>query len=353
MTRLEECANKVERVRTVLRENGLDGVIIKKQPNFSWITAGARGFIGLASEGSCGSIVVTTKDVYLASNNIETPRLLAEELPHGFAEPVVLPWEEDGTTDAVLRQKLGKLADDGELDGWFRQERVNLLGSEVERYADAGKTVAEILENVCLSLKSGVSEFEVAGMISSGLWAVGIEPITMLVAADDRSKHFRHNVPTNGKVTNGVICSLCARAGGLVISTTRSVAFNKDFAQRYEALLQVENVAFTATTQGAKLGEVLGKIKNAYTQNGLDGEYKNHHQGGLTGYLAREVRVDSTCQKVAQPNQAFAWNPSAVGAKCEDTVLLQEEGIRILTPCSAKWPAVQVGKLLRPDVLRK
>lgn len=354
MTRLEECGRKVELVRAMLCEKGLDGVIIKKQPNFSWITAGGRGFIGLASEAACGSVVVTADGVYLAANNIESPRLLAEELPARFAEPITLLWEEDSGMDAMLRQKLGKLADDGELDAWFRQERVNLMDSEVERFASAGASVAEILENNCLTLIPGTSELEIAGAISRDLWAAGSEPITLLIAADDRSEHFRHYVPTGKVVKRGVICSLCARVGGLVVSATRSVAFGKwGFAQRYGALLQVERAAFDATAPGVKLGEALGKIKSAYAQNGLDGEWKNHHQGGMTGYLAREVRVDGDCQKVAQSNQAFAWNPSVVGAKCEDTVLLQKEGIRVLTPPSDRWPAVKVGELLRPDVLRK
>lgn len=354
MTRLEECNRKVELIRAMLLEKGFDGVIIKKQPNFSWITAGGRGFIGLASEAACGCVVVTADGVYLAANNIESPRLLAEELPTSFAEPITLPWEEDSGMDAMLRKKLGKLADDGELDAWFRQERVNLMNSEIERYASAGASVAEILENNCRTLMPSTSELEIAGAISGDLWAAGIEPITLLIAADDRSEHFRHYVPTGKVVTRGVICSLCARMGGLVVSATRCVSFgNEDFAQRYGALLQVERAAFEATAPGVKLGEILGRIKSAYAQNGLGDEWKNHHQGGMTGYLAREIRVDDDCQRPAQYNQAFAWNPSVAGAKCEDTVLLQKEGIRVLTPSSDRWPTVKVGQLLRPDILRR
>jgi hypothetical protein len=92
---------------------------------------------------------------------------------------------------------------------------------------------------------------------------------------------------------------------------------------------------------------------DAYTANGLAGEWNNHHQGGLTGYLAREIRVGPDCPVKARIGEAFAWNPSAPGAKCEDTVLLEKDGIRVFTIAGPSWPTVTVGALSRPDILRK
>jgi Xaa-Pro aminopeptidase len=227
MNRLEECTYKVNKVRAMVGETGYEGIIIRKQANFSWITAGGRAFIGLASEAACAAIVITTDGVYLAGNNIEVPRLLAEELPQGFAEPITLPWQDDGTMDRVLQQRFGKLSSDAEQDEWFRDNRVILLKSEVERYAKLGSTVAEALEESCISLKPGMTERGGAGKISERLWTVGIEPITLLVAADSRSERVRHFVPTGEKINDGVICSVCARSGGLIASATRIVAFKK------------------------------------------------------------------------------------------------------------------------------
>jgi Xaa-Pro aminopeptidase len=352
MNRLEECMFKVNKVRAMLRETGHGGIIIRKQANFSWITAGGRAFIGLASETACAAIVVTAGGVYLAGNNIELPRLLAEELPQGFAEPVALPWRDDGTIDAALKQHFVQLSSDAEQDGWFRENRVLLLKSEEERYAKLGNLSAEALEECCAALKPGMTELEAAGKISERLWAAGIEPITLLVAANNRSERVRHYVPTDEKINEGVICSICARSGGLVASATRIRAFKKDFARHYEALLRVEQAAFAATVPGAMLGDVFRTIIDAYAQNGLNGEWENHHQGGLTGYLAREIRVEPGCRKTVRAGEAFAWNPSAAGAKCEDTVFLDGQGLRPLTEVSGRWPVVTIGGLRRPDILR-
>ena len=352
MTRLEECNMKVKLVSAELNNRGCNAIVIKKLPNFSWITSGGRGFIGLASENACAAIVVTGKRTYLASNNIESARLMSEELPEGFAAPIILYWPTDGTMDEFLEKTFGKIAFDFQMDDWFKKARTNLNPNEIERYRALGNTVAEVLEAVCISLRPGMTEFEIAGRVSEELWSRAIEPITLLVAADDRSNCVRHYVPTGKRADSGAIVSLCARSGGLIVSATRSVAFKKGFAPKYENLLNVELAAFEATAEGGPLGEVLAKIINAYEENGFPDEWKNHHQGGMTGYLAREIRADPTCKTEACVNQAYAWNPSVAGAKCEDTVIRLESGLEIITPVSACWPKIHKGKWNRPDILK-
>ena len=352
MNRAEESKIKVNKVRFLLEKTGCAGIVIRKQTNFSWITSGARGFISLAAENACAAIVVTKDCVYAAGNNIELPRLAAEEFPEGFAQPIVLPWQEDGNMDALLKKRFGKLTNDTEQDASFREMRVNLLESEELRYSKLGKKSAQALEEVCASIKIGISELEIAGRISESYWAAGIEPITILIAADKRSSQVRHYVPTAKKVNTGAICSICARAGGLIVSATRIVSFSKTFACNYEKLLRVEQAAFESMRPGVSLGQVYNSLIEAYNKNGFPGEWNNHHQGGLTGYQAREIRVLlGTLDKIST-HQAFAWNPSAAGVKCEDTVLVDENGrLSILTKTGKNWPILKIGSLPRPDIL--
>ena len=67
-------------------------------------------------------------------------------------------------------------------------------------------------------------------MLSGEFWKLGIEPITLLIAADNRSDYVRHYVPAQKPIENSVIISVCARRHGLIASATRIVTFNKDFA---------------------------------------------------------------------------------------------------------------------------
>ena len=353
MTRLEECNSKVKLIRKELLNSQRTAVVIKKQSNFSWITSGGRGFIGLASENSCASIVVTKEQVFLVANNIESPRIMTEELPTGFAESITIDWPEDSTLDTLLSEKFSPYTTDIELESWFKSTRLILNPSEQERYLSIGKRTASILEESCMQIETRMTEFEVAGIVSSALWKQGIEPITLLVAADRRSQYVRHYVPTSATIHQGVIVSICARSKGLIVSATRIVAFDNTFAANYDALLNVEQAMWEATTPNSTLLSVLERTKTAYAENGLAEEWKNHHQGGLTGYMAREIRVDAFTTECVKPQQAYAWNPSAAGIKCEDTILLAADSLEIVTPVSSIWPSVQKGNMVRPDILRK
>jgi hypothetical protein len=50
--------------------------------------------------------------------------------------------------------------------------------------------------------------------------------------------------------------------------------------------------------------------------------------------------------------QAFAWNPTGASAKVEDTVLLTEDDLQVLT-VDPDWPTVSHAGRQRPDVLRR
>ncbi len=347
-----ETEQKLARLRQYMTDNDIPGVVIRKQPNFSWLTGGGRGFIGLASEMACGSLVVTQNKAVLVANNIECGRLAAEELPEQILTYEAVPWTEDGTIPAVYSRLCPDgYQEDGQLGAFFTQERTCLCEEEKERFRALGRDVDECMMEAARGVAPGISEFEMAGRLSAAMWAKGMEPITMLIAADDRSKRVRHYVPTDARAQNGLICSICARRGGLVASATRTIAFNSEFAKDYSRLLEVEATALNETVPGKTMGEVFRKICAAYEKIGMPDEWRRHHQGGLTGYLPREIRADENTAHVVRVGEAYAWNPSCEGAKCEDTVLVTADDIEVLTT-GGGWPMISAHGYQRPAILK-
>lgn len=347
-----ETEQKLAKLRQFMSQNDIPAVVVRKQPNFSWLTGGGRGFIGLASEAACGSLVVTPNDAILVANSIECGRLVGEELPEKMFTYESVPWTEDGTIPAVFdRLCPNGYREDSQLGAFFAEERTRLCSEEIERFRQLGRDVDQCMMEAARGVAPLTSEFEMAGRLSAAMWAKGLEPITMLIAADDRSKRVRHYVPTDAKAQNGLICSICARRGGLVASATRTIAFQKGFAADYERLLEVEATAFNETTPGKSMGEVFQKICAAYDKIGMTEEWRRHHQGGLTGYLPREIRADKSTEHVVRLGEAYAWNPSCEGAKCEDTVLVTENGLEVLT-AGGGWPMISVYGYQRPAVLK-
>lgn len=347
-----ETEQKLAKLRQFMSQNDIPAVVVRKQPNFSWLTGGGRGFIGLASEAACGSLVVTPSDAILVANSIECGRLVGEELPEKMFTYESVPWTEDGTIPAVFdRVCPNGYQEESQLGAFFAEERTRLCDEEIERFRQLGRDVDACMMEAARGVKPLTSEFEMAGRLSAAMWAKGMEPITMLIAADDRSKRVRHYVPTDAKAQNGLICSICARRGGLVASATRTIAFHKGFAEDYERLLEVEATAFNETAPGKSMGEIFQKICTAYDKIGMPEEWRRHHQGGLTGYLAREIRADKSTEHVVRIGEAYAWNPSCEGAKCEDTILVTENGLEVLT-AGGGWPMISVYGYQRPTVLK-
>ena len=352
MNRQTECLNKISAIRLELTRTGKSGVLIREQPNFSWVTAGGRGFLGLAATVSCGWVLVTADHAWLLANSIEGRRLMNEELPADMFELRTLPWEEDGGLARLAEELAGdSLTTDADWRDWFAAARVRLTLPEQDRFRALGRDAADALESVLKHAAPGIREFEAAGLLSSALWGKGIEPISLFTGADERGERVRHFIPSAKRAKTCLIASVCARRGGLIVSATRTVCFGSSpKPEKYRALLEVEAETYKALEACLPLAEVYQAICTAYTDNRLDGEWLNHHQGGLTGYLPREIRIDGGTARRAASEEAYAFNLSCPGAKVEDTVLLVESRIEVITACG-DWPVRRVGGRERPDIL--
>lgn len=351
---------KVEGLRKLMNEKGSQAVMIEKQINFSWLTGG-RGFVGLASEGSCGSLLVTADKVYMISNNVEAPRLSNEEIG-GLVDLIEVKhhmWHRFQDREVLIKEVLGggKYITDGELGVDLRKLRSRLTAFDIERYAVLSLQSAVVVEDICKNIRPGVSEFEIAGEASSRLWAQGIEPITVMAAFDDRLMKYRHPIPTGNKLKKYAMIVVCTRKYGLVTSLTRLVslgAIDPEIRKKHNAVEEIDACFIVNTRPGAIAGEIFDKAVATYKSEGYGSEWELHHQGGMAGFNAREYIATSANREVVELNQAFAWNPSIAGTKSEDTIVVEEKGNRILTH-TGSYPYIETKyggqRLLRPDML--
>jgi antitoxin VapB len=262
------------------------------------------------------------------------------ELPF---EPVVMPWSEEnfaqaarglagtGTIAADTHEANCELIDLAALRG-------PLQPTEIERYRLLGGMTARIVEDVVLHLEPGVTEDEISAMTASLLIQRAILPSVLLMAVDDRIIKYKHALPRGGRLEHFGMVNLCARKWGLVISMTRYVHFGpmpRELASSFEAAAKVNAALLHATRAGVTAQQLFAVAKDAYIAAGFPEAEKLHHQGGATGYGERVWLASPQGTEVVLNRQAFAWNPSLHGAKVEDTVLLQDGAIELLTETTA------------------
>jgi Xaa-Pro aminopeptidase len=353
VNRSAEAAVKLALLRTVLDEAGAGAIRLRGTDWFAWVTAGGSNTVLLAAETGVAEVLVSREEACVLTDEIEGSRLRDEEIPPGFSFHVV-PWAELELRERyVLEQADGRpvLSDrpaNGEqpLPAALRHRRLVLGGDEQLRYAALGREAAEAMTEVLHKATPGWTEYQLAGAGADALWRRGIHPALVLAAGERRLPLYRHATPSSDPIGQRAMLVFCARGHGLYANLTRFVSFGPAAAGQQE-LLAVEATGLDAIKPGASLSSVYFALEQAYRHALKPDAIKQHHQGGITGYLSREIVATPYTATELATGMAFAFNPSWVGVKVEDTFVLTPSGLENLTFDPA-WPATNVQGRMRP-----
>ncbi len=361
---MDEIEIKQERIIKLLDEKSLDGIILAKNSNISWLTGGMENRIVFVSEEGAVKLIVLKDKILVLTNNIEAERVIKEEgLDKEDFQFIVNQWYERDLLDGLIRKyRLGGdcyFPEVNNLQEEIKQLRFSLLPEEIKRYRSLGRETAKMMTEVCKAIKPGDTENEVKARLAQKLWSKNINPHLILVGSDERLFAYRHPIAKDREIKKYVMVVTCAERYGLIINLSRFVHFGKIAEELTDKLRVVAKVdaSFIANTRpGKKVADIFQEGIRAYEEVGYPDEWKLHHQGGATGYETRDYIATSKINEVVQPNQAFAWNPSIRGAKSEDTIIVNETENEIITD-DPEWPKVEVEhhgeKISRPDILVK
>ncbi len=360
---MEEIQTKLAGLRRLLELRGLDGALLQRNSSFAWATGGSSAAINIASTTGEAALLITQKDAYILTNNIEATRLEGEEdlCSKGF-QFYTHAWH--GATDAfetiAKGMKLGAdVAVPGltDLSGELARLRVNLLPIEQDRLRKVGRDCALAMSQAVHAVRPGQSEQEIASLLAAACLERGVEPIVNLIATDERIYRFRHPTYSAKTLERYAMLVLCGRKHGLVVSITRFVHFgplNDELKRKSAAVARIDAAIIAATRPGRTLGQVFSAAQAAYASAGYPAEWQLHHQGGPAGYEPREYLALPGSADLVEAGQAYAWNPSITGAKSEDTVLVTLDGCEVVSEVPG-WPVeeIQSGGLTlhRPMIL--
>jgi len=332
--------SKRNRVDAYLNTNELESVWLATPHMFAWFTGGSNlieraGQTGVAAVGYDGTdtIVVTT--------NNEVQRLLDEELEDGMTVEA-RPWHKTGIEAAVADQAKHPAAADFAWPGFDRVDRTALTQPlteiDIEQYRKLSRDTAGVVESVARRASPTDTEQSLAGSLHGELQSQGINSTVVLVGGQERLQQYRHFTPQPVAVGAYAILTVVGVRNGLNAAVTRTVAF-EDAPEgtdiRYEDMCRVAATAYAATQEAGRTGgrarDVFSAITGAYKELGYPSEWMNHHQGGALGTLGREwLGTPSGGESISLP-MAYSWNPTVAGVKHEETVLVTENQIEVLS----------------------
>lgn len=359
--RSAEVADKLALLRTHLAAADAGALRLRGTDWFAWATAGGSNAVLHTTDGGVAEVLVTQDEACILTDAIEAERLRAEEVPDGFTFHVE-PWTEPelreryvqgaagGRTVLSDRPASGPGDSEGQLPNALRLRRLVLGAGERERYRALGRAAAEAMGEVLHQARPDWTEYQLAGAGAEALWRRGIQPALVLAAGERRLPAWRHPTPSHEPIGARAMLAFCARRHGLYANLTRFVSFaglGTAPMDEQRALMDVEATCLAAVQPGMSLSSVYHALEAAYRHADRDGTIREHHQGGITGYRAREIVASPSTATQLEEGMAFAFNPSFTGVKLEDTFLLGPEGLENLT-FDPGWPALDVHGRKRP-----
>ena len=357
-----ETRAKLSALRASMFGADVDAVYLEGYANVAWLCGGRGNRVVIDSPtGLCG-ILVGANGAWLLAPNNEEARLRAEVFADLPLPLVARPWYQLPLWQAarpLLPQAARWLADvavpgAGDAEPMLADLRRALSEADAQRYRSLGVDTAEALETALLEVRAGWSELEVAGAMAAALMARDIEPSVMLVGTRARAERFRHLVPTRAVVDGGLIASTTAVRHGLHASVTRCISFGSvpgELVEKHATVVQVDTAYLAKCRPGATLGQAFAAGERSFAANGFYEDWKEHHQGGTTGYAGREVFAQPGVELALGAGVAVAWNPTVPGAKSEDTFLIGDHGLEQLTMApKSPWP-VTAGDIPRTGIL--
>jgi Xaa-Pro aminopeptidase len=359
---LTEIDQKLALMRQMLARHGMAGFLLRGTDWFAWATGGGSNAVLLAAETGVAEVLVTLRDAYILTDSIEAERFLNEET----APPYLVwsaPWNDPFARKAFVLDQTrgGLLASDRPrgveyaLPRELLLQRRELTPEEQDRYRLLCQEAAEAMTESLEAAHPEWSEYDLAAAGSAALWRRGIHPALTLACGESRLPRYRHPVPTQEKLGSRAMLVFCARRHGLYANLTRFVYFrkpDKEEEKRKLDLALIEATAWQASRPGVPLSKIYEKIVDSYESMGYTDEPSRHHQGGPTGYLAREELVSPQSTDTLGDQTALAWNPSVKGGKIEDTILIRGSLTDILT-VDPRWPTFEFADRKRPDFLVK
>ena len=268
------------------------------------------------------AVRVTEDAAQVLYQDIERSRVATEERWEELGyEPVARPWFEPPAAP-LPAPDLAAL-------------RRSLVPDELDRYRAAGSAAAAAFVETMGELRPDWRELDATADLARRLHARGFTTPVLLAGGAGRAPLHRHPLPTDRPLGPFALLAATAERDGLHVSLTRMVSFGSPpeaLQARVATAAAVDGAVLSASRPGATIAELFAVLEHAYADAGFPGEWRLHHQGGITGYAGREVFATPHDETALPDACAVAWNPSVTGGgKSEDTALVTDGATEVIT----------------------
>ncbi|HOQ02317.1 MAG TPA: Xaa-Pro peptidase family protein [Bacillota bacterium] len=341
----------LEKLRTKLVEDSVDGLLISKPENWRYVS----GFTG-----DSGVLLITAEHSFLFTDSRYTEQARSEAPDFTVVKTVIeedvvkntvnelglkrIGFEKDYVTYAMwerLRDRFEKQELVG-ISGWVEELRMIKTSEEVEYISRAQKIAENAFERLLPLIKVGTSEIDLALELEFTMRKMGSEGVAFpfIVVSGPRSS-LPHGQPSTRKLEPGdfVTFDFGARFQGYCSDMTRTIVIgplDEKHKEIYEVVLAAQLTALDVIGPGV-LGKEVDLAGRKVIEEAGYGEYFGHGIGHGVGLNVHErPSVGRTSEDILEPGMVITVEPGIYiegfgGVRIEDMVVVTEEGMRNLT----------------------
>lgn len=346
---IRDSESKVDRLRAWMSANRWDAVLISRRENFAWLTTGGDNHVLKNTELGVGHLLITPEKKYVLAHPMDGIRLQEMQLAGQDYELKTLSWHE-GDPRSLAAELAGKrIAADtmypGTTDAAAAIDQLHepLTDLEIDRCRWLGLQTALLIESIAEWAMPGLTEKEVERYVRNLFLDHKIELDVMLVGSDERIHRIYHCMPSNKKIERYFLMNPSARRWGLHANVNRCISFGEPpekVKRDHRAALEIEGRVLCSLEPGLSYSKILEMEKGWYRELGYPDEWKNHFQGGPTGYRLADAYRCFTDQSV-QARQSFDWFLTIHGLQVEELTLWGDAGLEILSS-GLRWPLTPI-----------
>lgn len=354
-------AVRLDRVRGILRDTGLDAILITNSANRRYLT----GFTAEdhAADESSGMVLVTRDGATLIVSPTNLPWAKAEADPAVTVTPFdgslvssiiarvrglgtrQLAIEDTTTTVATwfsIRDGLGEGVELVRVAGAVDRIRAIKDVDELAHLREAARLTDAAFAIATERLAPGITEREVADLVREALREVGSEGEafgTIVAAGPNAAKP--HHAPSERPIAPGepVIIDMGARVSGYNGDLTRTICLgtpDAELVRVYNAVLEAQLAGLDAIRAGAHASAPDLATREVFASHGLE-QYVIHSAGHGLGLRVHEApSVRSTAQATLDAGNVVTMEPGLYiegwgGVRIEDVAIVQDGGHENIT----------------------
>jgi Xaa-Pro dipeptidase len=222
--------------------------------------------------------------------------------------------------------------------------RAHKSAHELELMRLACEATCDVYRQVFASLKEGMSEQDIAGLVNAGYAKMNLRGYALVLLGASAALPHGSNQPQTLKEGDVVLIDGGCKVDGYESDVTRTAIFGKPsekIQRAYETVRNAQNAALDAARTGKLSGSVDDAARGVITSAGFGPGYKyfTHRLGHGIGLDGHEhpylVRGSKTVLEASMTfsNEPGIYIPGEFGLRCEDVMAIAPDGpAQLLTP---------------------